>query len=85
MDRHAPLARHDDRLTGAVFAHGGVRVLGNSEQMRLDLFSPRATVRLNDFRAINVDALERVHGDEDDARVGIDTMLCISVADSMHY
>ena len=26
-----PLSRHDDRLAGAVFAHGGVRVLGNGE------------------------------------------------------
>ena len=82
---HAPLARHDDRLTSAVFAHSRVRVFSNGEQVRLDLFSPRATVRLDDFRAVDVDALERVHGDEDDARVRIDTMLCISIADSMQY
>jgi hypothetical protein len=47
-------------------------------------FSPlSSTVRLDDLRAILGNTLKRVHRDQNDATVGVDTMLCIAVTNGV--
>ena len=47
--------------------------------MWLEFSSLSSTVCLNDLRAILGNTLKRVHRDQNDATVGVDTMLCIAV------
>jgi hypothetical protein len=47
--------------------------------MWLEFASLSSTVRLDDLRAILGNTLKRVHRNQNDATVGIDTMLCIAV------
>ena len=51
--------------------------------MGLKFASPSAAVGLNDLWTIESDALERIHGNENDAGIGIDTMLSIAIANCM--
>lgn len=53
--------------------------------MGLELALSAAGVCLYDFWAIEGDALEGVDRNEDDARVGVDGVLRIAVADSVEY
>ena len=70
-------------MTCAISAHGGVGVLGDGEEMGLELSSPTAVVGLDDFWAIEGDALEGVDGNEDDSGVCIDAMLGVTIADGV--
>lgn len=45
--------------------------------------SPSSTVCLDNLGAILCNTLKRVHSDQDDATVGVDTMLCIAVPNGM--
>lgn len=47
--------------------------------MWLEFSSLSSTVRLDDLRAILGNTLKRVHRNQNDATVGVDTMLCIAV------
>lgn len=51
--------------------------------MGFELASPAAIVCLDNFWAIEGDALEGVDSDEDDTGVGVDTVLCVTIADGM--
>jgi hypothetical protein len=51
--------------------------------MGLEVTSPPTTIRLNNLGPVYCHPLERVHGDEDDAGVGIDAVLGISVSDGV--
>lgn len=55
-----PLPGDDDSLTSAILCHRRVSVLGDGEEMRFQFPSFLATVRLNDLRPIQRNALERV-------------------------
>jgi hypothetical protein len=45
----------------------------------LKFSSPSSTISLDNLRAILGDTLKGVHGDQNDATISIDTMLCIAV------
>ena len=47
--------------------------------MWLEFSSPSSTVRLDDLGVIHGNALKWVHRNQNDATIGIDTMLCIAV------
>ena len=47
--------------------------------MWFEISSPSSTVRLYDLGAIHGNALKRVHRNQNDATIGVDTMLCIAV------
>ena len=79
----APLSRDDNGLTGAISTHGGVGVLGDGEEVGLKISSSTTIVCLDDFWAIESDTLEGVDGNEDDARICIDAMLRVTIADGM--
>jgi hypothetical protein len=49
----------------------------------LEVSSPSSTVRLDDLGTILGNALKRVHRDQNDATIGIDTMLGIAVPNSV--
>ena len=51
--------------------------------MWLEISSPSSTIRLNDLRAILGNTLKRVHRNQNDATIGVDTMLCIAVPNGM--
>jgi hypothetical protein len=53
--------------------------------MRLQVSSPTATVCLNNFGTIKGDTLERIDGDENNATIGIDTVLSITISDGMEH
>ena len=57
-----PLPGDDNSLTSAILCHRRVSILGDGEEMRLQFSSFLATVRLDDFRSIQGNALERVDG-----------------------
>ena len=80
---YIPLSRYNNRLARSVPTHSGICVFSDSEQMGLQFPSPSTTVCLNDFRAIEGDALEGIHGNKDNSTVGINTMLSISVPNGM--
>jgi hypothetical protein len=80
---HIPFTGNDNCLTNALFPHSGIRILGDSKQVRLKVSSPSSTVSLDDLRAILGDTLKRVHGDQNNATISVDTMLCIAVPNGM--
>ena len=80
---HVPLARDDNGLTGAVPAHGSVRVLSDGEQVGFEFTPSPAIVGLNDFWAVQGDALEGIDGNEDDTGICIDAMLGVTIADGV--
>ena len=51
--------------------------------MWLEFSSLSSTVCLYNFWAILCNTLKRVHRDQNDATVGVDTMLCIAVANGV--
>lgn len=51
--------------------------------MWLQLPSPTTTIGLDNLGSVESDALERVHGYQDNATIGIDAMLGITIADRM--
>ena len=53
--------------------------------MGFELTTPPAVVRLDDFRAVERDTLERIHCDENNAGVRVDAMLSITIVDCMEY
>ena len=77
----APFARDNDGLTCTISTHGGVCILRNGEEMRLEFASPPAVVCLYDFRTIESDTLEGVDGNEDNSGVCIDAVLSVTIAD----
>ena len=80
---HIPFTRNDNCLTSALFPHSGVRILRNSKQVGLKVSSPSSTISLDDLRAILGNTLKGVHGDQNDAAISVDTMLCIAVPNGM--
>ncbi len=78
-----PFSRNDNCLTNSLFPHSSIRILGNSKQVRLEIPSPSSAVRLNDLRTILGNALKRVHRNQNDATIGVDTMLRIAVPDGV--
>ena len=77
----APFARDNDCLTCPVSTHGSICVLRNGEEMWFEFASPPAVVCLYDFRTIESDALEGVHGNEDDSGIRVDAVLGVTIAD----
>lgn len=57
---NAPFSGYDDGLAHPLLAHSSVCILGDGEQMGLQLPSSSATIGLNDLRAVQCDALEWV-------------------------
>ena len=49
--------------------------------MWLEFASPSTVVCLDDFGTIESDALEGVHGNEDDSGVRVDAVLGVTIAD----
>ena len=78
-----PLTGYDNSLTHAIAIHGGIGILCDGEKMGLEFTSPPSTVGLDDLWAIEGDPLERIHGDEDNAGIGVDTMLSITIPDGV--
>lgn len=83
--RNIPFAGNNDGLARTVSTHGRVRILSNGKQVWLELSSTATIIRLNDLRSIEGDALEGIHGNQDDTTVGIDAMLGITVSNGMQY
>lgn len=81
--RYLPLSGNDNGLTGAIAAHSSVGILCDSKEMRLEFPSPSTAVCLNDLWTIKSDSLERIHGYKDNARVCINAMLGIAIANGM--
>ena len=80
---HVPFSGNDNGLTSSFFPHSSIRILRDSEQVGLQFSSLSTAVGLDNLRAILGDTLERVHSDQNDATVGVDTMLCIAVPNGM--
>lgn len=53
--------------------------------MRLQFPSPSTTISLNDLGSIESNALEGVHGNEDDTTVGVYAVLCVSIPNGVKH
>lgn len=80
---YAPLSRYNDGLPSPVPTHRSIRILRYRKQVRLELASLPPTIRLDDFWPIKSDTLERVHRNEHDPAICIDTVLRIAIPDRM--
>ena len=90
---HDILGRH--RLTGTAFTadhnrlilavadHAAIRIFCDGKQVRFQFSPASSCVRLNDFRAVQVQVKEWVHSNQHNTRIGIDRPLLIPVEDGM--
>ncbi|KAI3483202.1 hypothetical protein L1887_53982 [Cichorium endivia] len=77
------LTADDDGLVLLVADHAAVGIFCDGEEMWLELALASSGVGLDDLGAVEAEAVERVDGDEDDAGVGVDDALGVSVEDGV--
>lgn len=84
---NVPLSTDNDRLVPSGLSpssdHAAVGILGDSEQMRFELALPPTGVSLDDGGRVDRERGERVDGDENDSRVGVDLAQGVAVKDGV--